>query len=63
MPLTRRCQDARFSVVLNDGRASEAPRHHVEWTPQKGWASSGGEWTEAISRTRGVFAKTAEAVT
>jgi roadblock/LC7 domain-containing protein len=33
----------------------------MNWTPQKGWAYSGGEWTVAIGGHRGVFVQTAKA--
>jgi roadblock/LC7 domain-containing protein len=31
----------------------------MNWAPPKGWAYSGGEWTVAVSGTRGVFVQTA----
>jgi roadblock/LC7 domain-containing protein len=33
----------------------------MNWSPQKGWAYSGGDWTIAVSGTRGVFVETAKA--
>jgi len=35
----------------------------MNWTPQQGWAYSGGEWTVAIGEggTKGVFIETAKA--
>ena len=32
----------------------------MNWSPQKGWAYSGGDWTIAVSGTRGVFVQTAK---
>jgi roadblock/LC7 domain-containing protein len=32
----------------------------MNWAPPKGWAYSGGEWTVAVSGTRGVFVQTAK---
>jgi len=33
----------------------------MNWSPQKGWAYSGGDWTIAVSGSRGVFVETAKA--
>lgn len=33
---------------------------NMNWSPQKGWAYSGGDWTIAVSGTRGVFVETAK---
>ncbi|QLG61182.1 DUF2173 family protein [Halorarum salinum] len=33
----------------------------MEWTPQRGWAYSGGKYTVAVGGDRGVFAETGEA--
>jgi roadblock/LC7 domain-containing protein len=33
----------------------------MNWTPQKGWAYSGGDWSVAVGGHRGVFVQTAKA--
>ena len=33
----------------------------MPWTPQQGWAYSGGDWTVAVGGTRGVFIETKKA--
>jgi roadblock/LC7 domain-containing protein len=33
----------------------------MNWSPQKGWAYSGGAWTIAVGGTRGVFVETSKA--
>jgi roadblock/LC7 domain-containing protein len=33
----------------------------MEWTPQHGWAYSGGEYTVAVGGSRGVFVETEKA--
>lgn len=33
----------------------------MPWSPQQGWAYSGGEYTVAVGGTRGVFVETAKA--
>jgi roadblock/LC7 domain-containing protein len=32
----------------------------MKWSPQQGWAYSGGEYTVAVGGTRGVFVETAK---
>lgn len=33
----------------------------MKWTPQQGWAFSGGDWTVAVGGNRGVFVETNKA--
>lgn len=33
----------------------------MPWTPQHGWAYTGGDWTVAVGGNRGVFVETAKA--
>lgn len=34
---------------------------HMKWSPQQGWAYSGGDDTVCVGGTRGVFVETAKA--
>ena len=33
----------------------------MPWSPQQGWAYSGGEWTVCVAGNKGVFVETAKA--
>jgi roadblock/LC7 domain-containing protein len=33
----------------------------MQWSPQQGWAYSGGDWTVCVSGNKGVFVETAKA--
>jgi roadblock/LC7 domain-containing protein len=60
-------QKAQFcitvSMMLNNFVSSFTPLSGVQWTPQQGWAYSGGEWTVAVGKggKLGVYLDTAEA--
>lgn len=54
---------ATVTMLFNTLSGSFAQMSQMPWTPQQGWAYSGGEWTVAIGGggLRGVFIKTARA--
>jgi roadblock/LC7 domain-containing protein len=52
---------ASVTMMFNTLAGAYTQMSKMQWTPQQGWAYSGGEWTVAIGGTRGVFAKTTEA--
>ncbi len=60
-------QKAQFcinvSMMLNNFVSSFTQLSGVQWTPQQGWAYSGGEWTVAVGKggKLGVYLDTAEA--
>jgi roadblock/LC7 domain-containing protein len=52
---------ATVTMMFNTLAGAFTPLSKMQWTPQQGWAYSGGEWTVAVGGTRGVFVKTAQA--
>ena len=60
-------QKAQFcisvSMMLNNFASSFTQLSGMQWTPQQGWAYSGGEWTVAVGKggTLGGYLDTAEA--
>ena len=52
---------ASVTMMFNTLAGAYTQMSKMQWTPQQGWAYSGGEWTVAVGGTRGVFAKTVEA--
>jgi len=60
-------QKAQFcisvSMMLNNFVSSFTQLSGVQWTPQQGWAYTGGEWTVAVGRggKLGAYLDTAEA--
>lgn len=52
---------ASVTQLFNTLAGSFSQLSRMAWTPQQGWAYSGGEWTVAIGGNRGVFVRIAEA--
>jgi roadblock/LC7 domain-containing protein len=52
---------ASVTMMFNTLAGAFSQLSKMNWTPQKGWAYSGGDWTVAIGGRRGVFAQTAKA--
>jgi roadblock/LC7 domain-containing protein len=52
---------ATVTMMFNTLAGAFTQLSKMNWTPQKGWAYSGGDWTVAIGGTRGVFVQTAKA--
>lgn len=52
---------ATVTMMFNTLAGAFSQLSGMKWTPQQGWAYSGGDWTVAIGGTRGVFVETAKA--
>jgi roadblock/LC7 domain-containing protein len=52
---------ATVTMLFNTLGGSFTQLSGMPWTPQQGWAYSGGEYTVAIGGHRGVFVETAKA--
>src|SRR5919202_6232130 len=52
---------ATVTMMFNTLAASYERLSGMRWTPQQGWAYSGGEWTVAIGGNRGVVIETGKA--
>jgi roadblock/LC7 domain-containing protein len=52
---------ATVTMMFNTLAGAFTQLSKMNWTPQKGWAYSGGDWTVAIGGNRGVFVQTAKA--
>jgi roadblock/LC7 domain-containing protein len=52
---------ATVTMMFNTLAGAFSQLSGMKWTPQQGWAYSGGDWTVAIGATRGVFVETARA--
>ena len=52
---------ATITQVFNTVAGAYEKIKGESWTPQQGWAYSGGDYSVAVGGNRGVFVKTAEA--
>jgi roadblock/LC7 domain-containing protein len=54
---------ATVSMLFDTLSGSFSQRSGMNWTPQQGWAYSGGDWTVAVGGggRKGVFVETAKA--
>ena len=54
---------ATVSMLFDTLSGAFSQRSGMNWTPQQGWAYSGGEWTVAVGEggRKGVFVETAKA--
>jgi roadblock/LC7 domain-containing protein len=52
---------ATVSMLFDTLSGSFSQSSGMNWTPQQGWAYSGGEWTVAVGAGKGVFVETAKA--
>ena len=52
---------ATVSMVFDSLSGSFTQISGMSWTPQQGWAFSGGDWTVAVGGEKGVFVETAKA--
>lgn len=52
---------ATVTMLFNTLAGAYQEMSGMQWTPQLGWAYSGGDFTVAVGGTRGVFVETARA--
>ena len=52
---------ATVSMMFDSLSGSFTQISGMNWTPQHGWAFSGGDWTVAVGVGKGVFVETAKA--
>jgi roadblock/LC7 domain-containing protein len=52
---------ATVSMLFDTLAGAISGSSEMEWTPQHGWAYSGGEYTVAVGGSRGVFVETEKA--
>lgn len=52
---------ATVTMLFNTLAGAHQQLSGMQWTPQQGWAYSGGQWTVAVGGYRGVFVETAKA--
>ena len=52
---------ATVTMLFNTLAGAFSQMSGMNWTPQQGWAYSGGDWTVAVGGHKGVFIETAKA--
>jgi roadblock/LC7 domain-containing protein len=52
---------ASISMLFNTLGGAFTQLSGMKWSPQQGWAYSGGDWTVCVSGNKGVFVETAKA--
>lgn len=52
---------ATVTMMFNTLAGGYSQLSQMNWVPQQGWAYSGGDWTVAVGRYRGVFIETSKA--
>lgn len=52
---------ATVTMIFNTLAGAHQQLSGMQWTPQQGWAYSGGAWTVAVGGGRGVFVETVKA--
>lgn len=51
---------ASVTMLFNTLAGAFAQMSGMNWTPQRGWAYTGGDWTVAVGGNKGVFVETAK---